>query len=61
MKEIVKAFTCPHCGAREESREFHYVYGEIDGLFLDGVIEEIRFECGLILEDGRETKKCGRS
>jgi hypothetical protein len=57
-EEIVKAFTCPYCGARQESHEFYPTGAEVNGTYIDYEIETIQYACGLEIRDGVEIRKC---
>lgn len=61
-EEVVRAFTCPHCGARQISHEILYDSAlDSEGRDIDWDIDVVQFECGLVLVDGRETENCQRS
>lgn len=58
-EKLFEGFSCPHCKAPMETREYHSQIVEYGGRDIDIDHEFVTYECGLELSDGKETRPCG--
>ena len=58
-EKLFDGFSCPHCKAPMETREYHSEVVEHGGREIDIDHEFVTYECGLELLDGKETRSCG--
>lgn len=58
-EELLEDFSCPQCRAPMISRQFAWESIEYQGREIDIDHEQVLYECGLEIVDGKETTKCG--
>ena len=57
-EELMEEFFCPYCKAPMVVREYQSEYFESDGRDIDIEHENIEYDCGLNIVDGKEFKPC---
>lgn len=58
-EKLFDGFSCPHCKAPMETREYLSESVEYRGREIDIDHEFVTYECGLHLADGKEARPCG--
>ncbi len=57
-EEVMRDFVCPYCGSPMLTREYHPIYGHIEGREAEGESEYVTYWCGLTVRDGQEIEPC---